>query len=90
MKFTSNSSKYFIELEIDKKSIMSAPKSSLRANKAHKLIKCLGFAAVNRKILKKDIFKNKKLKPYQSSKNLTSNERAWKKKKKERKIVKNG
>ena len=42
------------------------------------------------KFLKKDIFKNKQSNPYQSSKILTPNERAWRKKKKEPKIVKNG
>ena len=87
MKFTSNSSKYF-KLEIDKKSLMLSPKSSLRTNKTHKLIKLLGFVAVNRKILKKYIFKNKQPKPYQSSKSLTPNERAQRKKKKDPNIAK--
>ena len=56
MKFTSNSSKHLLKLEIDEKSVMSAPKSSLSNNKTHKLINYLRFAVVNRKILKKDIF----------------------------------
>ena len=62
-----NSSKYFLKLEIDKKSIMTAPKSSLRTNKTHKLIKYPRFISIYYKILKKDIFKNNKPKPYQSS-----------------------
>ena len=88
-KFSSNSSKYFLKLEIDKKSTIPAPKSSLRTNKTHKLIKYPGFAAINHKILKKYIFKNKQSKPYQSSKTLTPNEWAWRKKKKEPNIAKN-
>ena len=68
---------------------MPAPKSSLRTNETHKIIKCSGFAAVNRKILKNDIFKNKQPKPYQSLKLLTPNERARRKKKREPKIAKN-
>ena len=44
---------------------------------------------VYRKFLKKDIFKNKQPKPYQSSKILTPNERAQRRKKKEPKIAKN-
>ena len=43
-----------LQLEIDKKSVMPAQKSSLRTNKTHKLIKCLGFAVANCEILKKD------------------------------------
>ena len=39
---------------------------------------------------KKDIFENKQIKPYQSSKILTPNERVRKKKKKEPKIMQNG
>ena len=69
---------------------MPTPKSSLRTNKTHKLIKCPGFIVVNRKNFKKDIFKNKQPKPQQSSKILTPNERAQRKKKKEPKIAKNG
>ena len=53
MKFTSNSSKYLLKLKIDKKSVMHAPKSSLRTNKKPKFIKCLGFVVINRKIHKK-------------------------------------
>ena len=64
MKFTSNSSKYLLKLEIGKKSVMPAQKSSLRTNKMHKLIKYLGFAVVNCKILKKYIFENRQSKPY--------------------------
>ena len=88
MKFSSNSSKYLLKLE-NKKFVMSTPKSSLRTNKTHKLIKYPGFTAVNHKILKKDIFKNKQPKPYQSSKVLIPNEWARRKKKKELKIGKN-
>ena len=59
-------------------------------NKTHKLIKWPRFAAVYRKFLKKYIFKNKQPKSYQSSKSLTPNGRARRKKKKEPKITKNG
>ena len=52
----SNSSNYLLKLEIDEKYVMPTPKSSLSNNKMHKLIKCLGFATVNHKILKNDIF----------------------------------
>ena len=45
---------------------------------------------VYHKFFRKDIFKNKQIKPYQSSKILTPNERTQKKKKKEPKIAKNG
>ena len=69
---------------------MPAPKSSLITNKTHKLIKWPGFAAVYRKFFEKHIFKNKQIKPYQSSKIFAPNERAWKKKKKELKIEQNG
>ena len=44
---------------------------------------------IYRKFFKNDIFKNKQIKPYQSLKILTSNERARKKKKKKPKIAKN-
>ena len=44
---------------------------------------------VHRKLRKKDIFKNKQPKLYQSSKILALNEWAWRKKKKEPKIAKN-
>ena len=64
-------------------------KSSIRTNKTHKLIKWLRFTAVYRNFFKKDIFKNKQQKSYQSSKILTPNERAQRNKKKEPKIAKN-
>ena len=56
MKFTTNSSKYFLKLEIDKKSVIPTTKSSLRTNKTYILIKCPEFVVVNRKILKKKIY----------------------------------
>ena len=70
MKFTSNSSKYFLKLEINKKSVILAPKSSLRTNKIHKLIKYLGFVVVNHKN-----FKNIYLKI--NNQNLTNLENFW-------------
>ena len=51
MEFTSNRSKYLLKLEINKKSVMPTPKSSLRTNKTHKLIKYPGFVTINCKIL---------------------------------------
>ena len=69
---------------------MPTPKSNLITNKIHKLIKWPGFAAIYGNFFKKHIFENKKIKPYQSSKVFTPNERARKKNKKEPKIELNG